>query len=107
MANETVQMQARMYVYDLNNTAKEFGFKPDEGWELNVTTQDEKIVLEKRYHPILSAKVQSEVSSELFGLVKNGLSQGAANIPNNIEAGIRNNNEQQYLVAFNPKRGRY
>ncbi|GAB3930320.1 hypothetical protein [Mucilaginibacter myungsuensis] len=107
MAAQDTQMQARIYVYDLNNTAKEFGFKTDEGWELNVATQEEKTTIEKRFHPTISIKVKPEASAEIFGLVKGGLSQSASNIPNNQEVAKRNTDEQQYLVAFNPKRARH
>jgi len=107
MANPAVELQAKMYVYDLNNTAREYGFKPDEGWELNVATQDEKVFIEKRYHPTIAAKVLPEILSELFGVVKDKLSQVKSEIRNNLQTGNINNTELQYLVAFNPKRPRH
>jgi len=105
--NKAVEMQASIYVYDLNSTAREFGFKPDEGWELNVATQDEKIFIEKRYHPTIAAKVLPEILSEMFGLVKDKLIQVKSEIRNNLQTGGTNNTELQYLVAFNPKRPRH
>lgn len=107
MSTKALDMQATIYVYDLNNTAREFGFKHDEGWELNVATQEEKIYLEKKYHPIISSKMMPEILSEMFGLVKSKLTQTAANISNNLQTGTIQNPELQYLVAFNPKRSRY
>ena len=106
-ANEGVEMQAAVYVYDLNNTAREFGFKPDEGWELNVATQDEKVLIEKKYHPTITAKVLPETLSEMFGLVKDKLIQVKSEIRNNLQTGGTNNTELQYLIAFNPKRPRH
>lgn len=107
MSNKALEMQATIYVYDLNNTAREFGFKGDEGWELNVATLEEKVVIEKRYHPTIATKVMPEILSAMFGLVKSKLTQTAANISNNLQMGTVQNPELQYLVAFNPKRARY
>jgi hypothetical protein len=105
--NKAVEMQAAMYVYDLNNTAREFGFKPDEGWELNTATKDEMVLIGKRYHPTISTKVLPEILSEMFGLVKDKLIQVKSEIRNNLQTGGINNTELQYLVAFNPKRPRH
>jgi hypothetical protein len=105
--NKALEMQASVYVYDLNNTAREFGFKPDEGWELNVATLAEKTFIEKRYHPTISAKILPEILSEMFGLVKDKLVQVKSEIRNNLQTGTVNNTELQYLVAFNPKRPRH
>src|SRR5476651_2280664 len=107
MANQGVEMQAKMYVYDLNNCAREFGFKPDEGWELNVATSDEKTAIERRYYPTIATKVLPEILSELFGVVKDKLVQVKSDIRNTLDTGGKSNNaELQYLVAFNPKRVR-
>jgi hypothetical protein len=105
-ANKRLEMEASMYVYDLNNTAKEFGFKADEGWELNVATQEEKSDIEKRYHPTITAKVLPEIISEMFGMVKDRLSQVKSDIRNNLNTEVRPDSNLQYLVAFNPKRPR-
>ena len=105
--NKALEMQAAVYVYDLNNTAREFGFKTDEGWELNVATQEEKVFIEKRYHPTIAAKVMPEILPDMFGLVKDRLTHAKSNISNNLQTGNAHNPDQQYLIAFNPKRPRH
>lgn len=47
MVNQTVELQAKIYVYDLNNCANEYGFKDDEGWELSLANDAEKSEIEK------------------------------------------------------------
>ena len=104
MLNNAIEMQARVIVYDLNNTAREFGFKPDEGWQLNAVSQEDKTDLEKRYHPTITNKVMPEILAELFGMVNDALVQTRSEIKNNLTPGDPGLN---YLVAFNPKRPRY
>jgi hypothetical protein len=106
MANQLVEFQAKMYVYDLNNCAREFGFKDDEGWELSLANPEERTALEKKYYPIVSTKVLPEILTELFGVVKSKLVQAASNIQNKLDVTRSPGHDMQYLVAFNPKRHR-
>ncbi len=106
MTNQTVEMQAKVYVYDLNNCAKEFGFKADEGWDLNLATVEEKTAIEKDYYPTVSAKVLPEILSELFGLVKAKLTAAKSIIDKKLDTDVSSDSPLQYLVAYNPKRHR-
>ena len=38
MKNDAVVFQAKIHAFDLANCAKEFGFKPDEAWELSLAS---------------------------------------------------------------------
>ena len=104
MENQTAEYQAKLYVYDLNNCAREFGFKDDEGWQLSLATGEAKTALYKRYYPVVSAKVVPEMLAELFTLVKSRLEQASANIQNKLDPENLSTLDLQYLVAFNPKR---
>jgi hypothetical protein len=106
MENKTAEYQAKLYVYDLNNCAREFGFHTDEGWQLSLATVDEKAALHKRYYPVVSAKAVPEMLAELFNLVKSQLEQAKANIQNKLNVESLSTPDLQYLVAFNPKRFR-
>ncbi|MDV6217847.1 hypothetical protein R1T15_25260 [Mucilaginibacter sp. L3T2-6] len=103
---KTAIQQARIYIYELDNCAREFGFKADEGWKLNVLSDAEKVVVEKQYHPVISVKALPEVLSELFNLVKDALSQVKPNIINSMTPENLSMCGLQYLVAYNPKRVR-
>ena len=106
MANEIVEYQAKLYVYDLNNCAKEFGFKDDEGWELSLATSEGKASLHKKYYPVVSTKVVPEILTEMFNKVKSQLVQAKSNIQNKFDAENMAALDLQYLVAYNPKRFR-
>jgi hypothetical protein len=106
MRDQTVELKAREYVYNLGNSAKENGFKPDEGWQLNVATAEEKSALEKKYFPTLSLAVMPEGMSELLKLIRLKLAPITyvpAKAPDNSSF---DSGSLQYLVAFNPDRQR-
>lgn len=107
MANQSVEFQAKMYVYDLNNCAKEFGFKPDENWELSLASASEAIDIEKRYYPTITTKVLPEILNELLRVVKGKLIEAKAGFDRKLDGGSSaSGRDLQYLVAYNPKRVR-
>ncbi len=90
--NQTADYKAKVYLYDLDNCAREFGFKQDENWELSVVSDDDKKAIEKRYYPTVSVKAFPEMLAELFNLVKTRLTQlnaGVANSAAGTHAGCR------------------
>jgi|ERR1700749_2886146 hypothetical protein len=106
MAPKSVEAKAREYVYDLDNCASEYGFKNDEGWELSLATDKEKIAIEKKYYPTVSAKDMPETLSELFRLVKAKLVAAKSAMEGRFDTSNHVNNDLQYLIAYNPKRPR-
>jgi len=56
------------------------GFKADEHWQVSLATAAEKVEIENKYNPTLSAKVLPEVLSEMFHIIKATLHQGLNNL---------------------------
>jgi hypothetical protein len=106
MATQTVDYQASVYVYDLNNCAREHGFKADDEWEFSMANDEDKKFLEKKYYPVVTAKVLPEILSELFKLVKTKLVQAKVNLEHKMDTGSVPESSLQYLIAYNPKRHR-
>jgi hypothetical protein len=106
MREQTTELKAREYVYDLGNCAKENGFKADERWELSLTTAEEKTSIEKRYFPTVAIRVMPEVLGELFRLVKVKLADIKYGLTKTREHESIAGEELQYLIAFNPNRPR-
>ena len=104
MNNQTIEYQAKEYLFDLDNTARENGFKPDEHWEVSLATASEKKVIENKYSPTISIKVMPEVLSGMFRIVKATLSQALDSVENSIDAKSIAKSELQYVVAYNPAR---
>lgn len=105
MSNQTVEFQAKVYIYDLNNCANEHGFKADEEWELSLATDIQKAELEKKYYPTISTKALPEVLAELFKLVKGKLTQVRSEFDNKRVENSAAHSDLRYLIAYSP--GRY
>jgi hypothetical protein len=106
MENKIAEFQAKIYLYDLSNCAREFGFKDNEGWQVSLATLAEKSAIENKYFPTISAKGLPEVLSGMFGLVKEKLIQAKSDIEKTWDTNSIRNNHLQYLIAFNPDRQR-
>ncbi|WP_256009085.1 hypothetical protein [Desertivirga xinjiangensis] len=103
MKNTTVEFQARMYMFDLDNCAKEYWFKVGEGWDLCLASSEQKAELEKKYHPTVSEKGLPEMLLQLHTLVESKL------LKTNPEILTSAHSEQMsaqpdFLVAFNRHR---
>jgi hypothetical protein len=106
MGRQTVDYQAKMFLYDLSNKAKEHWFKAGEEWEVSLATDADKSAIEKKYHPTLSAKVVPEILAEMFDLVNGQPIQVKSDVERALDTDNVRRNHFQYLVAFNPKRER-
>ena len=105
MTEQTIEFQARVYVYDLQNCAREFGFKTDENWEITLASAHEKILLEKRYFPAVSLKTMPESLIELLRLIRLKLRQKINN-DTTPDAKMIRQQELQYVVAYSTGRQR-
>jgi len=106
MNEQIIEYQAKEYLFDLNNTARENGFKTDEHWKVTLATAAEKTAIEKVYYPTISTKAGPEILSGMFLLVKAALPEGPDNRENAMDADSVAKNQLQYVVAYNPKRAR-
>ena len=53
MQEQTIEIQTRLYVYDLMNEAKEHGFGADDAWQLDLVTEADKKRIQKDYYSLL------------------------------------------------------
>lgn len=98
---DPIEKQVNQYVFDLQNLALEHGCKPDELWELEQATLEEKRQLERKYQLTLSNQVLPEQASELFRLIQLKLNlKPLAQSGNELE----NKPKSNYLVAFHTGR---
>ena len=105
-AQKSIETETRMYMYDLLNTAKEFGFKADDSWELSMVNNTDRIRIQKDYYPTIAAKVEPGILLQVFYTVKTRLNQAFSTEPKIIDERNPPVDDLNYLVAFNPKRPR-
>jgi hypothetical protein len=105
MSNDhTIEFHAKIYVYDLKNCAREFGFKADENWVVSMANSAEKAAIEKQYFPTLSAGVQPEMLAQVFEAVKFKLTQKPARLENALDTAAIRKQHLKYMVAYSPDR---
>ncbi|MCC8424059.1 hypothetical protein [Mucilaginibacter sp. UR6-11] len=106
MKEQSIENQTRIYLYDLMNTAKEYGFKADDSWELTMVTDAERQKIQKDYYPTIATKVIPEFLLQVFNLAKLRLNQSLNQVEENPNNRSVINSDLSYIVAFNPKRKR-
>jgi hypothetical protein len=104
MNDQTIEFQAKIYVYDLKNCAREFGSKEGENWEVSMASIEEKAAIENRYFPTLSASILPEMLAEVLHSVRLKLTQPLAGIEKALSLVTIRQRELQYLVAYSPNR---
>ncbi|MET3979907.1 hypothetical protein ABIB62_002751 [Mucilaginibacter sp. UYP25] len=106
MNEQSIELQTKMYLYELNNLAKEHGFKADDNWEFSMASTADKVKLQRNYFPTNATKMGPEVLLQVLNLVKAGLKQAYTNDDSQVDKRTIIADELDYLVAFNPKRPR-
>lgn len=104
MSDQKIEFRSKIYVYDLHNCAREFGFKADENWEVNMVTGQQKAALENKYFPTLSAKIVPEMLAEMLSSVRLKLCRQLAGFEKAIDVSVIRAQHLQYLVAYCPTR---
>ncbi len=103
---ETIENQARTYMYDLMNEAKEHGFKNDDSWKLVLANETDKNRIKRDFRPAVANKVAPVTLLQLFQTIKINLKQNLSKEEQELNLKDILADELQYIVAFNPKRVR-
>ncbi len=103
---DQISAQAKLFLYDLGNSAREHWFKADEAWEISLASGEEKAVLEKKYHPTLSAAYPAEILADMLRIVKGKLKIALFAAEERLNLAAIRLDHLQYLVAYNAGRPR-
>jgi hypothetical protein len=93
--------EARLFLYDLANLAKEHWFKPDEHWALSLANEAEKSAILKQYHPILYVSGETEALKAVAEIMRNEL-RLAPLVPEESNDRRTRQLPPTYLIAYNP-----
>lgn len=106
MENQKIEDQSKIYLFDLMNTARENGFKPDEKWQLGLASEVEKTKLQKDYYPAIVAKVFPEMLLPVYEAVKAKLNQTLNSDEQLLNMKTVLSEKLNYIVAYIPARQR-
>ncbi|WP_316828441.1 hypothetical protein [Pedobacter miscanthi] len=102
MANNDQKVQAKVFLYELNNTRHEYGFTVNEEWTLDLATNAQRKDLENKFYPILSLTVVPENIMGMLDLLEGQLGNAVSHIKNSLEnkkISKENTNLLAYCVA--------
>ncbi|TSD66775.1 hypothetical protein FFF34_005065 [Inquilinus sp. KBS0705] len=106
MDDQTIENHIRLYLYDLNNIAREHGFKADDVWEFGLVSDAEKTRLQKAYYPTIATKMLPEAVLQVFYAIKSRLNQSSNQSEQHLDKRTIEADSLNYLVAYNLKRPR-
>jgi hypothetical protein len=106
MENNKIEDQSKVYLFELMNTARENGFKPDEKWQLTMASEAQKTKFQKDYYPAIATKVLPEMLLQVYQSVKAGLNQVLNSDEELINKKTVHNEGLSYIVAYIPARER-
>ncbi|MFC1226324.1 hypothetical protein ACFE6N_21150 [Pedobacter sp. BG31] len=106
MANNDQKVQAKVFLYELNNTRYEYGFSAKEEWTLDLATNTQRKDLENRYYPILSLTVAPENIMAMLDLLEEKLEYAVNNIKDRLGQ-KKISKESTHLLAYCAARLKY
>jgi hypothetical protein len=106
MANNDPKVQAKVFLYELNNTRHEYGFSATEEWTLDLATNNQKKELENKYYPLLSITIEPENIMGMLDLLEEKLGRAVAHIKSNLTSS-RISKESVNLLAYCTGRLKY
>lgn len=103
MKKEDVALQAKVYLYHLNNANKENGIKKGEGWKFSQVTDAGRLAIEHDYYPTVSHKVEHKVLQDFADNVMLYLKTNHPDIQV-PDLSIPIEKDSEYLIAYSPAR---
>lgn len=104
MQNENIALQAKVFLYHLNNSNNENGMRAGEKWKLCQVTESSKAEIERNYYPTVSTRVDPATMEEFSNSVMTNLvAQPKLSL---VDHSIEALQGADYLIAFPPDRAR-
>ncbi|TCD17796.1 hypothetical protein EZ456_22490 [Pedobacter psychrodurus] len=106
MVNNDQRVQAKVFLYELNNTRHEYGFSVNEEWTLDLVTNSQKKDLEDKYYPVLSLSIAPENIVDMLDLLQQKLGNAVNHIKDNLNV-KKSLKEPANLLAYCTGRLKY
>ena len=103
MTKENIPLQAKVYLFHLNNATKENGLKKDENWKLSIVDEAGKTAIENVYFPTVSVQVAVKGMEEFLDTLLQELKVTYTNIPV-PDTNLTVEKGAEYFIAYSPQR---
>lgn len=97
---QSPENQVNLFLFDLQNEAKEHGFKQNETWTLELASEHEIARLKRFHHPVVSLRLQSSALLEIYKSVKGRLKQALSTADVALTDSDLINNNKMHLAAY-------
>ena len=104
MNTKEIQYQIGMFLFQLNNTSDESGFKSDEKWNLQLANEADMKKIVKDYKPAIATAVQKPMIVEVYQAIRAKLKQGEDMEIALLDKKSIDRLELSYIVAYNANR---
>ena len=102
MQNKDVALEAKVFLFHLNNSNDENGIRADEGWKICQVNETEKVKIEQDYYPTVSAEVNPSMMNDFSDcLMLNLTSYSKVKLKNGL---IQASPGSTHLIAYSPLR---
>lgn len=105
MQNENIALQAKIFLYHLNNSNSENGLRPSEGWHFSMVSEEGKSTLERDFYPTVVTKVDPEIIHDFSKEVLLNLNSNKSAI-SLLDATIDIQAGSEFFIAHSPSRER-
>lgn len=104
MNTKEIQYQIGMFLFQLNNTSDESGFKSDEKWNVQLANETDMKKIVKDYKPAIATAVQKSIIVEVYQAIRAKLKQGEDMEISLLDKKSIERLELGYIVAYNANR---
>lgn len=75
MNTKEIQYQIGLFLFQLNNTSDESGFKSDEKWELKLANEVDMKKIVKDYKPAIATEISRAIIVEVYQAIRTKMKQ--------------------------------
>ena len=104
MSTKEIQYQIGLFLFQLNNTSDESGFKPDEKWEIKLTNEIDMKKIVKDYKPAIATQIATNIVVEVYQAIRAKLNQGEDMEVTLLDKKSIERQSLNYIVAYNINR---
>ena len=104
MSTKEIQYQIGLFLFQLNNTSDESGFKTDEKWEIKLSNEIDMKKIVKDYKPAIATQIPTNMIVEVYQAIRAKLNQGEDMEVTLLDKKSIERLGLNYVVAYNANR---